>query len=77
MRVECKNCLLVAAGVVLGVGAYALVKNGCAKKAAVKVLAKGMELQEKVECVAEKAKEAIADTVAEARIAADEDKCSC
>ncbi len=75
MRSECKGCLLVAAGVVLGIGAYALIKNGSAKKAAVKVLAKGMELQEKVACVAEKTKETVADTVAEARIAADEDKC--
>ena len=68
MRSECKGCLLVAAGVFLG-------KNGTAKKAAVKALAKGMELQEKVACAAEKTKEAVADTVAEARLAADEDKC--
>lgn len=74
MRSECKGCMLVAAGVFLGIGAYALIKNGTAKKAAVKALAKGMELQEKVACAAEKTKEAVADTVAEARLAADEDK---
>ena len=75
MRTECKSCLLVAAGVLLGAGAYALVKNGAAKKAAVKALAKGIELQEKVACVAEKAKETAADTLAEARAAAGGDKC--
>lgn len=75
MRSECKGCLLVAAGVFLGVGAYALIKNGGAKKTAVKVLAKGMELQEKAARVAEKAKETVADTVAEARLAAGEDEC--
>ena len=45
MKAECKGCLLIAAGVFLGVGAYALVKSGAAKKATVKALAKGIELQ--------------------------------
>ena len=55
MKAECKGCLLIAAGVFLGVGAYALVKSGAAKKATVKALAKGIELQEKAACAAEKA----------------------
>ena len=75
MKAECKGCLLIAGGVFLGVGAYALVKSGAAKKAAVKALAKGIELQEKAACAAEKAKEAVSDTIAEAKAVADEGKC--
>ena len=47
MRIECERCLVFAAGLIVGAGAYAMVKNGKAKKAAVKALAKGMELQAK------------------------------
>ena len=56
----------------MGAGAYAVVKNGKAKKAAVKALAKGMELQEKVAAAAERTKESVADTVAEARCCIEE-----
>ncbi len=74
MRPDCKNCLLVAAGVALGIGAYALVKSGSSRRAAVRALAKGIELQEKVAGAAERAKEAVSDTVAEAKAVADERK---
>ena len=35
MRIECERCLVFAAGLIVGAGAYAMVKNGKAKKAAV------------------------------------------
>ena len=37
-----------------GTGAYALIQSGAAKKAAVTVVGKGMELQEKVAAMAER-----------------------
>lgn len=74
MRTECERCLLVAAGVALGIGAYLMLKNGSAKRAAVKVLARGIELQDKAAELAEKAKESVSDAVAEAKCAAAEDK---
>ena len=55
MKEGCERCLFFAAGVLVGAGAFALVKNGAAKKAAVKALAKGMQLQEKVAASAEAA----------------------
>ncbi len=74
MRIECERCLVFAAGLIVGVGAYAMVKNGKAKKAAVKALAKGMELQEKVAAAAERTKESVADTIAEAKCCMEEEK---
>lgn len=73
MRIECERCLVFAAGLIVGAGAYAMVKNGKAKKAAVKALAKGMELQEKV-AAAERTKESVADTIAEAKCCMEEEK---
>ncbi|MDO5116447.1 MAG: hypothetical protein Q4D58_10155 [Synergistaceae bacterium] len=75
MRTGCERCLVFAAGVVLGASAYAMIKSGKAKKAAVKVLAKGIEIQDKVAEMAEKTKESVSDTVAEARCAADGESC--
>ena len=63
-----KLCLF-AAGVVVGAGAYALIQNGTAKKAAVAVMSKGLELQEKVAEMAARAKESAEDIVAEATAA--------
>ena len=58
---------LFATGVVVGAGAYALIQNGTAKKAAVAVMSKGLELQEKVNEMAARAKESAEDIVAEAK----------
>lgn len=74
MKIDCERCLVFAAGLIIGAGAYAMVKNGKAKKAAVVAIAKGLELQEKVEAAAEKAKEAVSDTVAEAKNTLEESK---
>ena len=74
MRIECERCLVFAAGLIVGAGAYAMVKNGKAQKAAVKALAKGMELQEKVAAAAERTKESVADTIAEAKCCMEEEK---
>lgn len=74
MKEGCERCLFFAAGVLVGAWAFALVKNGAAKKAAVKALAKGMQLQEKVAASAEAAKEAASDMIAEARCCMDEEK---
>lgn len=61
--------LFFAAGIVVGAGAYALVQTGAAKKAAVAVVSKGIDLQEKVATMAERAKESAEDIVAEAKAA--------
>jgi|Go1ome_4_1110791.scaffolds.fasta_scaffold21671_2 hypothetical protein len=61
--------LFFAAGVVVGAGAYALIQSGAAKKAAVTVVGKGMELQEKVAAMAERVHESAEDIVAEAKAA--------
>jgi hypothetical protein len=61
--------LYFAAGIVVGAGAYALVQSGAAKKAAVAVVSKGLDLQEKVAAMAERAKESAQDVVAEAKAA--------
>ena len=47
--------LYFAAGIVVGAGAYALVQSGAARKAAVKIAGKGLELQEKVAAMAAQA----------------------
>jgi len=60
---------LFAAGVVVGAGAYALIQNGTAKKAAVAVMSKGLDLQEKVAEMAARARENAEDIVAEAKAA--------
>lgn len=67
MRIECERCLIFAAGIALGACAYAAVKNGKAKQAAVKAMARGIELQEKAAEAAEKAKESLSDMYAEAK----------
>ncbi len=61
--------IFFAAGVVVGAGAYALVQSGAARKAAVAVVGKGLELQEKVAAMAERARESAEDIVAEAKAA--------
>ena len=50
-----------------GVGACVLVKNGTAKKAALAVYGKGIELKDRVASVIERGKEAAEDFVAEAK----------
>lgn len=61
-----ERALIFAAGVAAGVGAYALVQSGAAKKAAVAVVSKGMCLRDKVAAAAERMKESAEDIVAEA-----------
>ncbi|MBQ9881696.1 MAG: DUF1490 family protein [Synergistes sp.] len=67
MRIECERCLIFAAGAMLGACAYAAVKNGKAKQAAVKAMARGIKLQEQAAEAAEKTKESLSDMYAEAK----------
>ena len=40
MRIECERCLVFAAGLIVGAGAYAMVKNGKAKRNSARLLDK-------------------------------------
>jgi hypothetical protein len=61
------NLLLFAAGAAAGAGAVWLVTSGKGKKAAVAIAGKGLELKERVAVMAERAKEAADDVLAEAK----------
>ncbi|MDR1508055.1 MAG: DUF6110 family protein [Synergistaceae bacterium] len=61
------NLLLFAAGAAVGAGAVWLVTSGKGRKSAVAIISKGLELKERVACMAERAKETADDVVAEAK----------
>ena len=62
-----ERALLFAAGVVVGAGAVCFIRSGAGKKAAVAVVSKGLELKNCVAAMAERAKEAAEDVLAEAK----------
>lgn len=63
------DVLLFGAGVALGVGATYAVKSRRGKKLAVALASKGLELKDRLACVADRMKESVEDIVAEARYA--------
>lgn len=65
-----KEAIIFAAGLAAGVGTYVFVKSGMAKKTAVAITAKGIQLQQKVNEIASLAKESVEDIAAEAKEAA-------
>lgn len=54
-------------GVALGVGATYAVKSRTGKKLAVALASKGLELKDRLACMADRMKESVEDIVAEAR----------
>ena len=67
MTTRMGNFMWFCFGVAAGVGACVLVKNGTAKKAALAVYGKGIELKDRVASVIERGKDAAEDFVAEAK----------
>ncbi|MDR2174416.1 MAG: DUF6110 family protein [Synergistaceae bacterium] len=67
-----ERALLFAAGVIVGAGTVCFVRSKLGKKAAVAVVSKGLELRNCVAAVAERAKEAVEDVVAEAKYVAEQ-----
>ena len=63
------DVLLFGAGVALGVGATYAVKSWRGKKLAVALASKGLELKDRLACVADRMKESVEVFVAEARYA--------
>lgn len=61
-------------GALAGAAALHLAQTGKAKKAAVAVAAKGMELKDRISATLEKGKESLEDTLAEARYVADQNR---
>ncbi len=59
--------LIFGAGVALGVGATCAVKSKAGKKLAVALASKGLELKDRLACMADRMKESVEDIVAEAR----------
>ena len=59
--------LIFGAGMALGVGAVCAVKSRRGKKLAVALASKGLELKERLACMADRMKESVEDIVAEAR----------
>ena len=62
-----EKAFFFTAGLIAGVGAVCFVKSGKARKAAVAVASKGLELQERVAGMAERLKETVDDVMAEAK----------
>lgn len=65
--IRCTRCLIFGAGVALGVAATCAVKSRTGKKLAVALTSKGLELKDKLACMADRMKESVEDIVAEAR----------
>ena len=61
--------LIFGAGVALGVGATYALKSRRGKKLAVALASKGLELKDRLTCMADRMKESVEDIVAEARYA--------
>lgn len=61
-------------GALAGAAALHLAQSGKAKKAAVALAAKGMELKDRISVALERGKESFEDTLAEARYMADQNK---
>ncbi len=59
--------LIFGAGVALGVGATCAVKSRRGRKLAVALASKGLELKDRLACMADRMKESVEDIVAEAR----------
>lgn len=73
MEARGRGFFCLALGIALGVGAYVLIKNGMARKAAVAVATKGLDLKERVTEMAERVKESAEDVMAEARFVGNQD----
>lgn len=63
-----------AIGAAAGAAALHLAQSGKAKKAAVAVAAKGLELKDRISASLERGKESLQDALAEARYVADQKK---
>lgn len=59
--------LIFGAGVALGAGAVYAARSRTGKKFAVALASKGLELKERLACMADRMKESVEDIVAEAR----------
>ena len=62
-----EKALFFAAGVVAGIGIACFVKSKAGKKTAVAIVSQGLKLKDRVASMAERAKEAASDVVAEAK----------
>lgn len=69
MMVRCTRCLIFGAGIALGVAAVCAVKSRTGKRMAVALTSKGLELKDRLACMADRMKESVEDIVAEARYA--------
>jgi hypothetical protein len=67
MKLNYEKALFFAAGIGVGIGVTCFVKSKAGKKTAVAIASKGLELKDRVVSMAERAKEAVDDVIAEAK----------
>ena len=67
MKLNYEKALFFAAGVGVGIGVACFVKSQAGKKTAVAIASQGLKLKDRVVSMAERAKEAVDDVIAEAK----------